>query len=111
MLASLLTAEPASVLNLTYAVDKRQLVLTCSYEGAPAPDVQWSFGGANLKLPNPLLKIEMTNNGRSVLTVFNITKSDFGIYACSVANEFGSSNEAITVDVPKGKTILHINNP
>ena len=100
--------EPASVLNLVYTVtDKQQLVLTCSFEGTPAPDVQWSFRGADLKLPDSNFKIEPTNNGQSMLRVFNITKNNFGIYTCSVGNEFGSSNEMIIVDDPKGKTILY----
>ena len=99
--------EPASVLSLVYTVtDKQQLVLTCSFEGTPAPDVQWSFRGADLKLPDSNFKIEPITNGQSMLRVFNITKHNYGIYTCSVGNEFGSSNEMIIVDDPKGKTIF-----
>ena len=36
---------------------------------------------------------------QSVLTVYNVTESDLGIYTCNVQNKFGNSNDMITVNV------------
>ena len=61
------------------------IILTCQIQGVPRPDVTW------IKNNNPvdISKYSVNLSGLSVLTLYNVTLSDEGIYKCKGENIAG----------------------
>ena len=103
---SLIAGVP-QVLNITSSVQLTELglelILTCTFSGAPPPNVTWLFQYAPL---SALTSFETTSSS-SVLTLSNVTADQLGQYTCRTGNEFGSNSATVAVlantEDPSGK--------
>ncbi|XP_070766217.1 immunoglobulin superfamily containing leucine-rich repeat protein 2-like [Enoplosus armatus] len=105
--------EP-NIYNTTF-YEGSSLVLTCEFTGNPKPLVMWSIRSKSLKKDLALSfteddsaeskeesllshnPVEVFNNG--TLIVSHLRKEDGGNYSCSATNEFGTSEESVSVEV------------
>ncbi|XP_030853395.1 hemicentin-1 isoform X1 [Strongylocentrotus purpuratus] len=73
-----------------------RLELICEAIGVPMPDIAWLVNGTEM-IPNP-----PTFDGRSVLAIGNVQKSDSGTYMCRAENILGvrTAITAVRVRVP-----------
>jgi len=82
-------------------MEKENVTLSCEYEGKPKPTVEW-FVNDITKLNPSDPRIQITNTGNvkgvhSVLTIYNLNRTDEGRYKCVVNNSIKAnvaSNEA-----------------
>ncbi|GFU62447.1 nephrin [Nephila pilipes] len=80
--------DPATVVNITTMVvvaEGENAYFECSISANPiTPDmIRWSTKGGNVILRE---NQQFTENGRSLLTLFNVTKQDSGTFECEAYN-------------------------
>ena len=77
----------------------------CQAVGEPVPDISWYFNGVIINVSDNSSKYMTMSRSLNItttentLTVYNVTSSDVGTYACNSSNIIGSttSSEILTV--------------
>ena len=75
---------------------KRINTFSCQAVGEPVPDISWYFNGVMINVSDNSSKymimsrlLNITTN-ENMLTVYNVTSTDVGVYTCSATNIIGS---------------------
>lgn len=84
-------SDPATVINITNSVvvaEGDNAYFECSVSANPIlPDmIRWSIKGGELILKE---NQQFTENGRSLLTLYNVSKQDSGTLECEAFNGIG----------------------
>ena len=78
----------------TTVLEGSPLELFCEVEGAPAPDIIWSFNGMPLNQAN----YNITKNGQ-ILTLPKTAYTNTGVYSCNAHNKAGDDSITYVVEV------------
>lgn len=77
---------------------EKSAVLKCIVSGYPPPVVNWQKDGINIK-PDPPRIVLITNltSMAYTLVIENLTDAEFGEYACSATNKFGTVESRMSI--------------
>ena len=93
------SASPSSTLHVG-----SNLILSCTFEGVPAPVATWTVNGSDLDVDgNERLSVQ-TNESSTQLMFTPIMGGDNGLYACAVDN--GIASPSVSTVTVQGKTFL-----
>ena len=67
--------------------------LVCLVRGRPLPHVTWTKDGRPIHLNDHVRETQSAH--RHTLTIFGVTKSDFGSYVCVAENNQGKESQVI----------------
>ena len=94
------SASPSSTLQTG-----SNLILACTFEGVPAPNVTWTANGIVLDVDGSDRLSVQTNDGSTQLIFTPVMGGDNGLYACAVDNSIGSPSVSNAIGVTvQGKT-------
>ena len=71
----------------------------CQAVGEPAPNISWYFNNAAINVSENSSKYMIMSRSLNIttientLTVYNVTSSDVGVYACTATNILGNDTE------------------
>ncbi|XP_071805292.1 basement membrane-specific heparan sulfate proteoglycan core protein-like isoform X3 [Asterias amurensis] len=92
------TVSPGSPVTVTVGAT---VVITCIALGNPVPIISWRFNWG--PLPDPSKARAVSENGRGMLTIYNVQESDQGAYTCEAMNSIGylfAIPDAILIAIP-----------
>ena len=75
---------------------KENVTFLCQVVGEPVPDICWYFNGVIINVSDNSSKYMIMSRSLNItttentLTVYNVTSSDVGTYACNSSNFIGS---------------------
>ena len=83
-----LTVAPQVLLssNTKLAEEKQNVTIACTVAGHPQPDIKWSKSDGTM----PTSRNEVKNGA---LTIYNVAKTDRGIYVCKAENILGFASD------------------
>ena len=90
-----LVGFPSSVRSVVVGED---LVVSCTAEGRPTPGISWKKNNTVLNSSQREYILILSSNGRSELTINNITNSESGEYSCTAVNPFGNDTRFFQVN-------------
>ena len=90
-----LVGFPSSVRSVVVGED---LVVSCTAEGRPTPGILWKKNNTVLNSSQNENILIMSSNGRSELTITNVTNSDSGEYSCTAVNQVGNDTRFFQVN-------------
>ena len=90
-----LVGFPSSVRSVVVGED---LVVSCTAEGRPTPGILWRKNNTVLNSSQSENILILSSNGRSELTITNVTNSDSGEYSCTAVNPFGNDTHFFQVN-------------
>ncbi|XP_077892407.1 obscurin-like, partial [Ictidomys tridecemlineatus] len=93
-LGKILVQVPPQFVNKVRAspfVEGEDAQLTCTFEGAPHPQIRWYKDGALLTMGNKYQMLSEPRSGLLVLVVRAAGKDDLGHYECELVNRLGST--------------------
>ena len=73
-------------------------MVSCTAEGRPTPDILWKRNNTVLNSSQSGNILILPSNGRSELSITNITNSDSGEYSCTAVNEVGNDTRFFQVN-------------
>ena len=79
------------------------MVLECVVEGIPFPHVTWTKDGILLSTSSDLHNIFFSPTEVASLRINDTSEDDGGVYYCIATNLAGSTQQAFTVEVSRGK--------
>ena len=85
---------PSSVRSVVVGED---LVVSCEAEGRPTPSILWKKNNTVLNSSQSDISI-MSSNGRSELTITNVTNFESGEYSCTAVNQVGNDTHFFEVN-------------
>ena len=83
-----LTVAPQVLLssNTKLADEKQNVTIACTVAGHPQPDIKWSKSDGTM----PTIRNGVKNGA---LTIYNVAKTDRGIYVCKAENILGFASD------------------
>ena len=92
------TVNPIILSDISDLSDEgRDMVnFTCQAIGEPAPDISWYFDDVMINVSDSSSKYMIVSRSlnvttiTSMLTVYNATSSDVGVYSCTASNALGN---------------------
>lgn len=70
--------------------------LECKVEGYPTPKVTW-FDKHNNKISSNVNQIVKDDMTISVITIYNVEESSYGLYTCRAENKYGSDETKLNL--------------
>ena len=86
---------PSSVRSVVVGED---LVVSCTADGRPTPDILWKRNNTVLNSSQSENILILPSNGRSELSITNITNSESGDYSCTAFNPVGTDTRFFQVN-------------
>ena len=108
--APVLTEETKSLRSAYRKTSGESFNLVCEALAEPDPEVAWFKDQIPIISGGPYL-VEKPSNGRSVLTIDQLTKMDSGLYTCMARNNIGSSARNFTLDVVGDESSNEVQSP
>jgi hypothetical protein len=100
-----LTSSPQSNRDVVLG---EELVVSCSAEGRPDPEIVWQMSSTVLTSGGDVV-ISSTSNGRSELRIRSFTRSNSGEYSCTATNTFGNVSASFRVNLIVRPNITGVN--
>ena len=102
------TVNPTILSDITDLSDEgRDMAnFTCQAIGEPVPDISWYFNDVMINVSDNSSKYMIVSRSlnistiTSMLTVYNATSSDVGVYTCTASNALGN-------DTSHGKAMIY----
>lgn len=85
------------------ALKGKDVQFSCSANSEPSHNVQWIFNGKSLNNDSQNYKFTR-NETHDLLTIFNVTSNETGLYTCVLFNVHGRTNASASL-VVQGKLI------